>query len=215
MNGNVAYFRITEFAKNTPGEFTKALTGLMKKNAVGIVVDLRGNAGGSVESMASVLDTLLPAGNTVSLRDKSGKTSVEYTSGADEVNLPVSVIVDRSTYGAAEIFASDISEFKKGLLVGEKTAGYGMKDEAVPLSDGSALLIPVADYLTLSGKTFEGAGIGVDIPKTLDASQSEQLARNSLAAEDDPQFQAAVTALVRQGAAVQQVPGSASQAAND
>lgn len=210
-NGNVACFRITEFTNDTPDEFAKALTPLLKKNAVGIVVDLRNSPGGSVESMASVLDVLLPAGNTVTVRDKSGKTTVEHTSKPDEVNLPVSVIVDKNTFGAAEIFASDIAEFKKGLLVGEKTAGYGTKDEAVPLSDGSAMLIPVADYLTLSGKTFDGKGIGVDISKSLDDSQRELLARNSLFYEDDPQFQAAVTALVRQGAAVQQLPGTAQQ----
>ena len=208
VNGNVAYFRITEFTSSTPDEFSEVLAGLTAKNAVGIVVDLRDSSGGSVESMASVLDTLLPAGNTVTSRDKSGTVTVEYTSKADEVNLPVSVIVDRNTYGAAEIFASDISEFKKGLLVGEKTAGYGTKDEAVPLSDGSAMLIPVADYLTLSGKSFDGTGIGVDISKPLDDSQQELLARNDLSAADDPQFQAAVTALVRQGAAVEQVPGA-------
>lgn len=208
VNGNVAYFRITEFTDDTPDEFEKALSGLLKKSAVGIVVDLRSSPGGSVESMASVLDALLPAGNTVRCRDKSGKITVEYTSKPDEVNLPVSVIVDKNTFGAAEIFASDIAEFKKGLLIGEKTAGYGTKDEAVPLSDGSAMLIPIADYLTLSGRAFDGQGIGVDISKPLDDSQRELFERNSLPFGNDPQFQAAVTALVRQGAAVQQVPGA-------
>lgn len=208
VNGNVAYFRITEFTDDTPDEFVKALSPLLKQNAVGIVVDLRSSPGGSVGSMAAVLDTLLPAGNTVTVRDKSGRTTVERTSKANEINLPISVIVDKNTFGAAEIFASDIAEFKKGLLVGEKTAGYGTKDEAVPLSDGSAMLIPVAEYLTLSGGTFDGKGVDVSIKKSLSEAQSELFARNSLSFENDPQLRAAVTALVRQGAAVRQVPGS-------
>ncbi len=208
INGNVAYLKISEFTDSNAEQFNTALAARIKSGAAGIIIDLRSNSGGSIKGMSAMLDTLLPAGNVVSYKDKSGKTTVEYTSNSNEVNLPVSVIVDRNTFGAAEIFASDIKDYKKGLLIGEKTAGYGTKDEVVPLSDGSAIVISVANYLTLNGAVFSGKGIDVDVNKELTDAQQSLLVKNQLAGEQDPQLQAAVSALIRQGAAVEKTPGS-------
>ncbi len=208
INGNVAYLKISEFTDSNAEQFNSALAARMKAGAVGIIIDLRSNSGGSVKGMASMLDTLLPAGNTVSYKDKSGKTTVEYTSNSNAVSLPIAVIVDHNTLGAAEIFASNIKDYKKGLLVGEKTAGDGTKDEVVPLSDGSAMVISVANYLTLNGTIFNGKGIDVDVNKELTDSQEALLVRNQLVGDQDPQLQAAVSSLIRQGAPVEQAPGS-------
>ncbi len=210
INGNVAYIKISEFTDTNAAQFNTALAARIKAGAVGIVIDLRSNSGGSVNGMAAILDTLLPAGNTVSYRDKAGKTTVEHTSNSNEISLPISVIVDRNTFGAAEIFASDIKDYKKGLLIGEKTAGYGTKDEVVPLSDGSAVILSVANYLTLNGNVFNGKGIDVDVNKQLNVLQKTLLVNHQLTYDQDSQLQAAILALVRQGAGVEQVPGAAS-----
>ncbi|QAT48415.1 PDZ domain-containing protein [Caproiciproducens sp. NJN-50] len=214
INGNAAYLKVSEFTEDTPTNFSAALNKLIGGKACGIIVDLRNNPGGSVDSAAKVLDLLLPAGNTVSSRDKSGKVTVEYASKTGEVDLPVSVVMNGSTYGAAEIFAADIRDFKKGMLVGEKTAGYGTKDEAVPLSDGSAMILSVADYLTVGGAAFQGTGIEPDIGKSLTDAQAGLLTRNQLPFAEDPQIQAGVTALIRQGAAVQRAPGVSGSASS-
>ncbi|HEX3037368.1 MAG TPA: S41 family peptidase [Oscillospiraceae bacterium] len=208
INGNVGYLRITEFKDETVSSFTKAVADLTSHKAVGLVIDLRNNSGGSVAAMAKVLDVLLPTGNTVSYVDKQGKTTVEFTSDAKQTTLPISVIVNQSTFGAAEIFAADIHDDKKGLIVGEKTAGYGTKNQVLPLSDGSAIILSVANYVTMNGTTFNGAGIGVDIPKALTASQKSLFDRRSLASGDDSQLQAAISALIRQGASVSVIPGT-------
>lgn len=214
INGNAAYLKISEFTEDTPTNFSTALNKLIGEKACGIVVDLRNNPGGSVESAAKVLDLLLPAGNTVSSRDKSGKVTVEYTSKTGEIDLPVSVVMNGSTFGAAEIFAADIRDFKKGMLIGEKTAGYGTKDEAVPLSDGSAMILSVSNYLTVGGETFQGTGIKPDIGKSLTDAQASLLTRNQLPFVEDPQIQAGVAALIRQGAAVQRAPGVSGSASS-
>lgn len=210
INGNAAYFKIIQFGANTADDFNSALSSLMRRGAAGIVLDLRDNSGGSMEAAAAVLDTLLPAGNTVTSRDRAGKVTVEYTSRANEAGLPVSVLVNGRTSGAAELFAADVRDFKKGLLVGENTAGNGTKDTAVPLSDGSAMILSTAVYLTPGGRTFDGAGIGVDITKSLDEGQRRLFETNSLSPSDDAQVQTAVSALIRQGAAVEREPGSPS-----
>lgn len=209
INGNVAYIKISEFTDTNADQFNTQLAALIQKGASGIVVDLRGNSGGSMKGMAAMLDTLLPAGNTVSYRGKDGKTTVEYTSTSNAVSQTVSVLVDGDTLGAAELFAADIRDYKKGLLVGQKTGGSGTKDEVVALSDGSAMVLSVANYLTLNGDTFTGKGIDVNVSKELTKDQQAQLVRNQLTADNDPQLQAAVAALVRQGADVQQTPGAA------
>lgn len=208
INGNVAYLKISSFSDSNAQQFNTALAERIKAGAVGIIIDLRNNPGGSVKGMAAMLDTLLPAGNTVSYRDRSGDITVEYRSDSNAVNLPISVIVDRNTLGAAEIFAADIRDYKKGLLVGEKTAGDGRRSQVVPLSDGSAMILSVADYLTLNGKTFQGTGIDVDVNKALTDAQQTLYARGVLPGAEDPQLQAAVSALIRQGALVQTAPGT-------
>ena len=206
-NGNVAYIKISEFTDSNAQQFNTALAARIKEHAVGIVIDLRNNSGGSFSGMAAMLDTLLPAGNTVSYKDKTGKMTVQFTSKANEVNLPISVIVDQTSLGAAELFASNIKDYKKGLLIGEKTAGYGTKDEVVPFSDGSAMILSVANYLTLNGNVFNGKGIAVDVTKQLNTLQKTLLANNQLTYDQDSQLQAAIFALIRQGASVEQVPG--------
>jgi len=150
---------------------------------------------------------LLPTGNTVSYVNKQGNTIVEFTSDAKQTALPISVIVNQSTFGAAEIFAADIRDDKKGLIVGEKTAGYGTKNQVLPLSDGSAMILSVANYVAMSGTAFNGVGVDVDIEKALTASQKNLFDRRSLASGDDSQLQAAVSALIRQGASVSVIPG--------
>jgi carboxyl-terminal processing protease len=208
INGNVGYLRISRFSSNTADDFNDAVAGLVNKGVCGLVIDLRGNTDGSMDAAADVLDTILPAGTTVSSKNGDGKITVEYTSKANEISLPISVLVDSRTSGAAELFAADIRDFNKGLLIGEKTAGAGTKDTAVPLSDGSAMILATAEYLTAGGETYDGTGVRVDIMKSLSAAELTQLERNSLAHDSDPQLQTAVTALQRQGANVEQLPGT-------
>lgn len=208
INGNVGYLRISRFSQNTPDDFNDAVSNLVNRGVCGLVIDLRGNADGSMQAAASVLDTLLPAGTIVSSRDRDGKTTVEYTSKANEISLPMSVLVDSRSSGAAELFAADVRDFKKGLLVGEKTAGDGTKDTAVPLSDGSAMILATAQYLTAGGKTFDGTGVSVDISKSLTADEQTLFERNDLSCLNDPQIQTGVAVLQRQGANVRQMPGT-------
>lgn len=208
INGNVGYMRISNFTDETVDSFAKAVSDFAAQKAVGLVIDLRNNSGGNVASMAKALDVLLPAGNTVSYVDKQGKTTVEYTSDAKQTTLPISVIVNQNTFGAAELFAADIRDNKKGLLIGEKTAGYGTKNQVLPLSDGSAIILSVANYVTMGGKAFSGVGVDVDIQKSLTSSQKSLLERRSLASGDDSQLQAAISALIRQGATVKVIPGT-------
>lgn len=214
INGNVGYLAVSQFREGADNQFNNELSALLKSGIAGLVIDLRNNSGGDMEVMAGMLDVLLPAGTMVSSRDSAGTVEVEYTSSANEIGIPISVLVNGSTYGAAELFAADIQDYKKGLVVGEQTAGRGEKQDIIQLSDGSAVMLSVAEYLRVGGDAFSGTGITPDVEKSLDEEQAALLARRQLAPENDAQVQAAVTALVQQGAAVSQLPGSSSQDAS-
>lgn len=205
--GNVGYIRISRFRENTPDQFREAMKELENQKVCGLVLDLRSNSGGDMEAAASVMDMLLPAGTVVASRDSAGKETVEFTSAAGETALPVSVVMDENTYGAAELVAANVRDYKKGLLVGQQTAGHGRKSLVVPLSDGSAVFFPIAEYLTLNGQVFDGAGIAPDITKVLSDEQSALFLSGSLKEEEDAQILSAVTALARQGAQVEKLPG--------
>lgn len=207
INGNVGYLAVSQFREGADNQFNNELSSLLKSGVAGLVIDLRNNPGGDMESMANMLDVLLPAGTMVSSRDSAGNITVEYTSSANEIGVPISVIVNGSTYGAAELFAANIQDYKKGLVVGELTAGRGEKQEILQLSDGSAVMLSVAEYLRLDGSAFSGTGVTPDVEKSLDEEQAELLVRRQLELSDDAQVQAAVTALVQQGAAVAEQPG--------
>lgn len=211
INGNVGYITISNFTAQTVDQFSKALAAIKKTGIVGLVIDVRNNPGTSAEAAAKILDTLVPAGNLLSSQDKAGKTTVLYTSDAKSSDLPISVITNKNTLGAAEIFAGVIKDYKTGQIVGEKTAGRGGMEQVFPLSDGSAIVISVADYVLPKSGKFTGTGIDADIPIELSEAQNDQLSRKSLVAEQDPQLQAAVTALVRQGAKVGITPGANAQ----
>ena len=210
INGNVGYISVSQFSKDAGQQFLDALDELVKSGASGIVVDLRNNSGGLVDEMALAADELLPAGNIVSYVDKDGKSTAEYTSDADALGLPISVIVNKGTYGAAELFAANIADYKKGKVIGEVTAGSGTKQDVIALSDGSAVIISVAQYVRVDGTQITGVGVTPDMEISLSEEQEELLLRNSLDPSEDPQVQAAITALISQGAQVQQVPGAES-----
>lgn len=194
VNNTIGYVSITKFTENTSSQLSAALDALKQQNVTGIIFDVRNNVGGNMTVAGNILDTLLPAGNLISSVDKQGKTVVEKTSDAKQLDLPMSVLINDGTFGAAEVFASAIKDYKKGMLVGSTTAGKGTKDEVTALSDGSAIVISVANYTTPNSGVFTGVGISPDIAITLSGEQRALFNRKALAEADDPQMQAAITA---------------------
>ena len=195
INGTIGYIRISDFAAATPEEFQTTLSGLQESGIASLVIDVRNNPGTDVEAAAKVLDTLLPAGNLISSVDKDGKETVLYTSDASELGLPMRVLQNDGTYSAAELFASAIKDYKKNTVIGETTAGRGNEEKAVPLSDGSAVIIAVGSYQTPKSGVFTGTGIAPDTEIAMSPEQRELFNRHSLSDTGDPQLQAAVTAL--------------------
>lgn len=208
INGNVGYIRVSAFGNSSVSAFRTALTVLQsEENLSGLVIDLRGNSDGDVDNMEKVADMLLPAGEIVRTVDKDGKQMDSYLSDAESVTLPITVVIDGSTAGAAEVMASALHDAGCE-TVGETTAGTAQVTEVVVLSDGSALFIPTENYSSKTGAILYGQGVAADVPASLNEEEQQAFSRYDLQPQDDPMVQSAVTRLLASGADVEQVPGS-------
>lgn len=185
LNEDTGLIKISEFSEATPKEFKDAIQGLTRKGAPRIIIDIRNNPGGNIDSVVEILDFLLPAGDILTVMDKNG-TQNKYVSYESEFSAPIAVIVNGNTAGEAEILAAVLKGYNKARIVGEKTYGRGSVQEVVRLPNGGAASISVRTYLLTSGTSYDETGIEPDISVSSDANLAE--IRDS----DDVQLQSAL-----------------------
>lgn len=171
---NVGYIQIKQFNNNTSDQFNRELGKVIEAGAACLIFDVRDNRGVSMSSSVRVLDKLLPAGALYSASYKDGTVEEMYVSDANEINLPMVVLVNGATSSAAELFAQDLKDFGKASIVGQTTTGKGVLLNRIKLSDGSAIELTVATLLTKSGETFDGAGVKPDYDIMPEGDWTEQ-----------------------------------------
>lgn len=178
LDGEIGYIRIKNFDEGCADGAIEALEELIAQGARGLIFDVRGNGGGYVNQLTELLDRLLPEGEIfVSVNDKG--TERVTTSDAECVELPMAVLVNASSYSAAECFAAVLREYDAATIVGEATTGKGRSQINVPMIDGSAVHISSRRYLTPARVDLsEVGGITPDVAVE--------------AGPDDPQLKAAL-----------------------
>lgn len=162
LEGKVGLIRITEFSTGTPEQFDKAIKDLQEQGMVSMIVDLRDNPGGVLQSVCDMLDEVLPEGLLVYTEDKYGNRS-DYKSDADCMDIPMAVLINGNSASASEIFAGAIKDYKYGTLIGTTSFGKGIVQTIIPLEDGSAIKLTMAKYFTPKGNYIHEAGISPDI----------------------------------------------------
>ena len=192
LDNQIGYIRIEKFADNTDEQFDAAVKEMQKQGAASLLFDLRNNPGGQLTALVNCLDTLLPEGKIISLKDKAGKTE-EYTSDANAVDLPMAVLVNADSYSAAEFFAAALQEYGKATIVGEKTVGKGYSQQGFELSNGGCLNISTHCYYTPKGVSLIGKGVTPD--KQADLSDEKKEHFYVLRDSEDDQLQAAISVL--------------------
>lgn len=190
MIGETGYLRIREFNDNTPNQFNRAVDRLLEQGAAAMVFDVRGNPGGTIESVSKILDRLLPEGPIVSATYRNGTTQLLASSDAEEVALPMAVLINAKSASAAELFAQALKDYNKAKTVGVTTYGKGSMQEIHKLSDGSALDFTVARYNPPLSPNFEGIGVKPDYEVKLSADLEKEL--EHLNEESDPQLKKAL-----------------------
>lgn len=197
LEGNVGYVRIENFNENCADHTIAAVEDLLDRGARSLIFDLRNNPGGYVTELVEVLDYLLPEG-LLFRSVRQGKTT-EYESDESCLELPMAVLVNGSSYSAAEFFAAALSEYDWALTVGEPTCGKSYFQNTYELKDGSAVGLSVGEYYTPNGVSLtQTGGLTPDVPAQVDDRTAALIYAQTLTPEEDPQLQAAIAALAGQ-----------------
>ena len=168
LEDGMAYIHVTEFDEVTVDQFADALATARGSGMKGMILDLRANPGGSLNSVVEMARMLLPEGMIVYTEDKNGKR-VEYTcDGKREFDMPMVVLVDSNSASASEIMAGAIKDHGIGTLVGTTTFGKGIVQQIMPFRDGSAVKVTISAYYTPDGHNIHGIGIKPDVEVPFD-----------------------------------------------
>lgn len=163
LDENVGYIKISSFKKNTPQKFVDTLERLTSNGAKSLIFDVRDNAGGSIEMLSTCLDPLLPEGVIATADYKDGHSETLIYSDENKLDIPLTVLVNKNTASAAELFAASLRDFSGAVLIGEKTYGKGVMQKTTEFSKNGAVVLTVAKYKTTVSKCYDGIGLAPDI----------------------------------------------------
>jgi carboxyl-terminal processing protease len=177
LPGRFGYVRITHFSDSTPGDFDAAVLALQSASKAplrGLVLDLRDNPGGVLESAVGVADSFLDSGMIVRAdgRTPEARFEMDATEGDLLAGAPVVVLVDRGSASGAEIVAGALRDHGRATLMGERTYGKGSVQTVMPLSNGEALKLTTSRYYTPSGRSIQERGLEPDVKIAVMAHES-------------------------------------------
>lgn len=191
---DIGLVTIYNFDSRCAQETIAAIETLQSQGAKKLIFDVRNNPGGYAHEMVEILDYLLPEGDLFRTRTYDGKENVDRSDAAF-LDLPMAVLVNGSSYSAAEFFAAALQEYEAAIVVGENTTGKGYFQTTYQLSDGSAVALSTGEYFTPSGKNLADIGITPDVPSQVSAETAAAIRNGTLEREKDPQLQAAIRAV--------------------
>ncbi|WP_338778523.1 S41 family peptidase [Metabacillus sp. FJAT-52054] len=156
----VGYMEITSFAEKTAEDFTKNLKELEKQNIKGLVLDVRGNPGGYLQSVEDILKQFVTKGHPyIQIAERTGEKTKYFSTLKEEKAYPVSVIIDKGSASASEILAGALKEASGYPIVGETSFGKGTVQQAVPMGDGSNIKLTLYKWLTPDGNWIHKKGV--------------------------------------------------------
>ena len=161
LKNGVSYIRISQFSTRATKEFITHVNRVQSQSAKGIVLDLRNNPGGTMNSAAAVAGKLSGEGTLGTIQEKGRRSTVKMTS-SKVVKLPIAILVNGGTSSVAELVAGTLREKGLATLVGDKTFGDGLAQTPMLLKDGSAAVLTTGKMLTIKGYDFTGKGIQPD-----------------------------------------------------
>ncbi|MDB5160962.1 MAG: Carboxyl-terminal protease [Candidatus Saccharibacteria bacterium] len=163
-DGNIGYLKISQFSDDTVSLAQKAVTEFKDKKVKGIVLDLRSDPGGYLNSAVDISSLWLDQGKTVVQEKRGGKvTATELASGNNPLRgMPTVVLIDGGSASASEITAGALRDNNVATLVGEKSFGKGSVQQVEHLLDGSQLKVTIARWFRPNGKNIDKQGITPD-----------------------------------------------------
>jgi carboxyl-terminal processing protease len=176
LEDGIGYVKINQFQEQTAADLSTALGKLTQEKMNSLILDLRNNPGGLLNSAVGVTSQFLPPGKlVVYIKGKKGeKTDYNTTEDKPNYNMPMIVLVNEGSASASEIVAGALKDWNRAVIIGTQTFGKGSVQSVVPLSDGSAFRLTTAIYYTPKGTSIQATGIVPDIVVKLEAKEQGQ-----------------------------------------
>lgn len=164
LGDGIAYIRLLRFDGTTKTLFEQYADTILNNKSKGLVLDMRNNPGGYLDSAIDISSEFIKEGVVVMEENKAGERKETKATGKGKLfDIPLVVLVNGGSASASEIVAGAIKDYKRGVLIGEKTFGKGSVQEMIGLSTGEALKITVAHWLTPNGTAIDKNGLLPDI----------------------------------------------------
>ncbi len=166
-NRSVGYIRIIQFTPQTPERVQEALDSFERQNFDSLVIDLRNNPGGLIDSVADVADKFIDSGVIVSTKSRLMFENTQFRANKSnttmEKGIPIVVLINKGSASASEILAGALKDYHLAYLVGEQTFGKGSVQQVRPLPNNDGLKITMARYYTPSDTNIDKIGIPPDL----------------------------------------------------
>lgn len=180
LEGQTGYLSVSEFDSVTYAQYEEVLNELTDQGMTGLIVDLRNNPGGNLNTVCEMLDLVLPKGTIVYTEDKDGKRETATSDDEHQINVPMVVLVNGNSASASEIYAGAIQDYGIGKIVGTQTYGKGVVQQIFDLGDGTSVKLTIAEYFTPNGRSIDGEGITPDVEVEYEADENNPEADNQL-----------------------------------
>lgn len=190
MDNNVGYIQISQFWTDTPELVREAAKEFKDKGVKSVVLDLRGNPGGSLDAAVQVASVWLPKDKTVLVEKHDGKVQRTYYANGSSLllGMPTRVLIDKGSASASEIVAGALRDNNVAKLVGEKSYGKGSVQQIIDLASGGQLKVTVARWYRPNGQNIDKKGIEPDTAVVITKEDAQ--------AKKDPQLDAAIQQLL-------------------
>lgn len=192
LDDNIGYIQILEFDEITISQFSDTLDAMDKDGIEGLVIDVRNNPGGLLDSVVKILDRIIHKGLIVYTEDKYDKRVEEKAVDSEHYDKPIVVLINGNSASASEIFAGALQDYDKATVVGTTSFGKGIVQNVIPLTDGTAVKLTISKYFTPEGRDIHGSGIEPDIEIELEDELKQLI---TIPHDQDNQLQKAIEVL--------------------
>ena len=188
LDNNIAYLKISSFDMMTGEEVKAHMKTLLEYNPKGLIIDLRNNGGGLLDSVVETADYFMPESTIVTIKSRNAKDDI-YKSDEKCVDIPIAILINQNTASASELLAGGLKCNNNAVIVGEKSFGKGVVGTQFYVDSKTAMVITTGEYFLPDGTNIHEKGIVPDVEVKLDESIKNIYLMDK---KDDAQLKAAI-----------------------
>ena len=193
LDGNIGYIAISQFIDKTDDDFKTEFDALKAEGMTSLVLDLRNNPGGYVESAVAIASNFVESGKTVAYTLNKAGDRVDYTAEGDTTEIPIAILINGNSASASELLTGCLKDYGLAYVIGEQSFGKGIVQSVYTFSNESVLSVTTDRYYTPNGVCIHGSGISPDEVIPMDKDKYARI--NSLTIDEDDQLLAAMNYL--------------------